>query len=115
MVDFTGDSSGLRHYSSARFPLGLLAILLAIGSSGQNIGGEIAAIFGARVGGMTAKRVKAAARMLPDAPPLIPMETQNPKDTSQTGLACGRYIEPNPFADNLGQFPKARSLVIKQV
>ncbi len=30
MPDFTGDSSGLCHYWNYRFPLGLLAILLAI-------------------------------------------------------------------------------------
>jgi len=36
-------------------------------SSGQHVDGEIAAILGARVGGMTSKRVKAAARMLETA------------------------------------------------
>ena len=102
MVVFTGDSSRLCHYLNTWFPLGLLAILLAIASSGHDIGGEIGAIFGARVGGMTAKRVEAAARMLPDSAPLIPMETQSPKNTGQTGLAGRRDIEPNPFADNLG-------------
>ena len=108
MVDFTGDSSGLCHYLNCRFPLGLLAILLAIAdrfsSSVQNVGGKIGAIFDARVGGMTSKRVKLSARMLPDAAPLVPMEAKCPKHFSQRGLACGWGIEPNPFADNLGQF-----------
>jgi len=69
---------------------------------GQNISGKIAAILGARVGGMTAQRVKPAARMLPDTAPLVPMEAQSPKHTGQTGFAGGRNIQPNPFADNLG-------------
>jgi hypothetical protein len=72
-------------------------------SSGENIGGEISAILGARVGGMDAERVKLAAGMLPDTAPLIPVEAKTPKHTGQTGLASGRHIQPNPFADNLGQ------------
>ena len=87
MPYFIGDSSRLCHYWNCRFPLGLLAILLAIvwlsNSSGQNIGGKIGAILGARVGGMTAERVKAAARVLPDAAPLIPVKAQSPKHTGQ--------------------------------
>ena len=51
---------------------------------------------------MDAEWVKRAARMLPDAAPLIPVETQSPKQTGQTGLASGRNVQPNPFADNLG-------------
>jgi len=47
-------------------------------SSGLKVGGKIRAILGARVGGMDAERVERAARMLPDAAPLIPMETQSP-------------------------------------
>jgi len=81
-----------------------------IDSGGQNIGGEIAAILGAGVGGMTAKRVKPAARMLPDATPLIPMEAQSPKHTCQTGLARWRNVQPDPFADNLGNFILPRQL-----
>ena len=53
---------------------------------------------------MRAERVEAAARMLPDTAPLIPMETQSPKQTGQSGLAGWRNVEPNPFADDLGQF-----------
>lgn len=53
---------------------------------------------------MDAERVETAARMLPDAAPLIPVEAQSPKHTGQTGLASGRNVQPNPFADDLGQF-----------
>ena len=45
-------------------------------SSGFHVGGKIAAILGARVGGMTAERVKSSARMLPDTAPLVPMKAQ---------------------------------------
>ena len=108
MPYFTGYSSGLCHYWNCRFPLGLLAILLAIVrsviSSGQNVCGKVGAILGAWVGGMDAERIEGAAGMLPDVAPLIPMETQSPKQTDQTGLACWRNIQPNPFADDLGNF-----------
>ena len=46
--------------------------------------------------------------MLPDAAPLIPMEAQNPKQTGQTGFSIGRNVEPNPFADDLGDLVLAR-------
>ena len=49
---------------------------------------------------MRAKRVKPAARMLPDTAPLVPMEAQSPKHTGQTGFAGGRNIQPNPFAND---------------
>ena len=75
-----------------------------MGSSGQDIGGIKGTIFGARVGGVTAERVELAAGMLPDAAPLVPMKTQRPKQPCQTGLASGRDIQPNPFADDFGQF-----------
>jgi len=65
-----------------------LFVVMVLGlSSWLNISGKIGAIFGARVGGMDAERVERAARMLPDAAPLIPMETQSPKQTGQTGFA----------------------------
>ena len=73
-------------------------------SGGLQVGGKIGAILGARVGGMDAERVETAARVLPDAAPLIPVEAQCPKHASQTWPASGRNVQPNPFADNLGQF-----------
>ena len=80
----------------------LFAFMVLVLSSGENVSGKIGAILGARVGGMDAKRVETAAWMLPDAAPLIPMEAQSPKQTGQTGPASGRNVQPNPFADNLG-------------
>ena len=88
---FIGDSSRLCHYWNFRFPLGLLAILLAIAdrfsSSGLHVCWKIGTIVDARVGGMAAERVKTAARMLPDAMPLIPMEAQSP--LAKKGLRAG--------------------------
>ena len=75
---------------------------------GQNIGGKIGAILGAGVGGMSAERVEAAARMLPDTTPFVPMEAQRPKQRGQIRFARGRDIEPNPFADNLGNLVLSR-------
>ena len=60
-----------------------------IDSGGQNVGWKVAKIFGARVGRMTAERVKPAARMLPDTAPLIPMKAKIPKHLCQNGLAGG--------------------------
>ena len=65
------------------------AFMVFVLSSGQNVGGKVRAILGARVGGMDAERVESAARMLPDAAPLIPVEAQSPKHTGQTGFASG--------------------------
>ena len=70
-------------------------------SCGYNVSGEIAAILGARVGGMRAKRVKPAARMLPDTAPGIPMEAKQPK-TARQPLAFGRAFQPNPLANHFG-------------
>ena len=75
-----------------------------IDSGGQNVGWKVAKIFGARVGRMTAQRVKPAAGMLPDTAPLVPMKAQSPKRLCQHRLVCWRNVEPNPFADDLGQF-----------
>jgi len=82
--------------------------MMCLGSSGQHVGGEIGAILGAWVGGMDAERVERAARMLPDAAPLIPVKAQSPKQTGQTGFASGRNVQPNPLADNLGNLVLAR-------
>ena len=78
--------------------------MLIVLSSGLQVGGKIGAILVARVGGMDAERVELAARMLPDTAPLIPVEAQSPKQTGQIRLPRWRDIEPNPFADNLGDF-----------
>ena len=72
------------------------------GSSGQFVGGKVGAILCARVGRMTAKRSKAAARMLPDPPPMIPVETQSPKQLCQFRLSGRGHVQPNPLTDDLG-------------
>jgi hypothetical protein len=78
--------------------------MTGFGSSGQHVGGEIGAILGAGVGGMDAEGVETAARVLPDAAPLIPVEAQSPKQLGQSRFASGRNVQPNPLADNLGDF-----------
>jgi hypothetical protein len=78
--------------------------MAGFGSSGQHVGGEIGAILGAGVGGMDAEGVETAARVLPDAAPLIPVEAQSPKQLGQSRFASGRNVQPNPLADNLGDF-----------
>ncbi len=73
-------------------------------SIGLDVGGEIAAVFGARVAGMGGKGRTRTARMLPDAPALIPMETQTAKGVGDGTVAGGGKCQPNPLADNLGEF-----------
>ena len=85
------------------------------GSSWGNVSGKIRVILGARVSGMRAKRVKPAARMLPDATALVPMETQSPKHPCQCRLASRRNIQPNPFADDLGNCVLARQLASQKI
>src|ERR1035437_8429666 len=73
-------------------------------SNGFHVGGEIAAIFGARVGGVRGVGRKCAARMLPDAPALVPMEAQTPERICG-GAVAGRWkFQPNPFANDFRQF-----------
>lgn len=51
---------------------------------------------------MTSKRVKLPARMLPNTAAVIPVKAKRPEDFGQSGFAFGRDIEPDPFADHLG-------------
>jgi hypothetical protein len=60
-------------------------------SSGLKVGGKIGTILGAGVGGMDAKRVEGAARMLPDATPLIPVKAQSPNRDSDEGAKGRRW------------------------
>ena len=53
---------------------------------------------------MTAERVELAARVLPNTAPLIPVKAQRPKHLRQHWFPCWGNIEPNPFADDFGQF-----------
>jgi hypothetical protein len=59
---------------------------------------------------MTSKRVKLSARVLPDTAALIPMKAKRPEHFGQSGFALRRDIEPDPFADNLGQCVLLRQL-----
>jgi len=79
-------------------------------SSGLQVGGKIAAVFGARVAGMRGKGRTRAARVLPDAAALIPMEAETVKSICGGAVAGGGKLQPNPFADNLGEFVLARKL-----
>jgi hypothetical protein len=83
--------------------------------SGQHVGWEIAAILGARVGRMTAERVKLAARMLPDSTPLIPVKAQRPKHLCQHRFPRWRHVEPNPLADDLGNLVLPRQLCPQEI
>jgi hypothetical protein len=84
--------------------MGRRRLVRFMASGGLKVGGKIGAILGARVGGMDAERVERAARMLPDAAPLVPVEAQSPKQAGQIGFPRWRDIQPNPLADNLGDF-----------
>jgi hypothetical protein len=92
----------LKHSVSTWFISHFVSHFLPDISSGLHIGGKIAAILFARVGGMTTERVKLAARMLPDTAPLIPVKAQRPKHLCQHRFPCRGHVEPNPLADNLG-------------
>src|ERR1017187_4696187 len=79
-------------------------------SSGFHIGGKIAAVFGARVGGVRGIGRTRAARVLPDATALIPMKTQTPERIRGGAVAGLWKFQPNPFADNFRQFVLLRQL-----
>src|ERR1017187_5326218 len=79
-------------------------------SSGFHIGGKITAVFGARVVGVRGIGRTRSARVLPDATALIPMKAQTPKSIRGGAVAGGGKLQPNPLADNLGQFVLLRQL-----
>src|SRR5665213_3484299 len=74
---------------------------------------EIGVIFLARV--LTGGGHKLPARVLPDVAFPVPMETKLRKcGGNLRGLPVVK-LNPNPLADNLAQFPKARGLVVEHV
>jgi len=75
----------------------------------------MAAVFGARVGGVCGVGGKRSARVLPDATALIPMETQVPKGIRGGAMAGGGKFQPNPFAYHLGQLVLAWQLCLQQL
>jgi hypothetical protein len=58
---------------------------------------------------------KVSARVLPNLAFPIPMKAKLRKLGGHGGGLFLRKLNPNPLADNLTQFPKARGLVIKHV
>ena len=80
---------------------GLVQIVLCVSPSGPK-GPFRKAFAGHAERGMDAEQVETAAQMLPDMAALIPVEAQSPKHAGQTGFASGRNVQPNSFADNLG-------------
>ena len=58
---------------------------------------------------------KLAARVLPNLPPPVPMKAKLRELRGHVARLLFLKLNPYPLADNLAQFPKARSLVIKQV
>lgn len=91
-------------FTSCSKPGNVAVVFMAISlSSGLNIGGKLAAIFGAGFAGMRRVSRKCAARVLPDATALIPMEAQTVKGVCGGAVGGLRKIQPNPFADNLGK------------
>jgi len=51
---------------------------------------------------------KLAARVLPKLPPPIPMESKLRQLRRHAARLLALKLNPNPLADNLAQFPKAR-------
>ena len=58
---------------------------------------------------------KLAARVLPNLPSPVPMKTKLRQLRRHVARLLLVKLNPNPLADNLAQFPKARSLMVKQV
>jgi hypothetical protein len=56
-----------------------------------------------------------AARVLPNLPPPVPMKAKLRQLRRHVARLLLPKLNPNPFADNLAQFPKARSLMVEQV
>ena len=72
--------------------------------SGVKGGSETGAVFAARVGGMTVVRSASPARVLPEATALVPVKTKPPKDIGGGTMRLAGKIEPNPAANDFGQF-----------
>jgi hypothetical protein len=53
--------------------------------------------------------------MLPNLPPSVPVKAKLRKRGGHVTRLLVVKLNPNPFADNLAQFPKARRLVIEHV
>jgi hypothetical protein len=82
-------------------------------SSGVHVGRKIAAVFSAWV--LIAGRRRRAAWMLPNLPPVVPMETKLGQCRRDLVRLLAVKLNPNPLAHNLGQFPKLRCLSSNKV
>jgi hypothetical protein len=58
---------------------------------------------------------KLAARVLPNLTPPVPMKAKLRQLSRHVARLLLPKLNPNPFADNLAQFPKARGLVVEHV
>jgi len=84
------------------------------GVSGKvQVGGKIAAIFAARV--LVAGRRNRAARMLPNLSPVVPMETVLGQSRGDLVRLFAVKLNPNPPANDFGQFPKFRCFPANQI
>jgi hypothetical protein len=81
--------------------------------SGLRVCREVGLIFVAGVAG--AAGAELAARVLPSLAFPIPMETKLREGGGNLWRLAVVKLNPNPLAHYLGQFPKARGLVIKHV
>jgi hypothetical protein len=52
---------------------------------------------------------------LPNLPPPVPMKAKLRQLRRHDARLLALKLNPNPLADNLAQFPKARSLMVEQV
>jgi len=58
---------------------------------------------------------KTPARVLPNLPPAVPMETNLREFGGNSRRLPVFKLNPNPLANHFGQFPKARRLVVEQI
>ena len=72
--------------------------------SGVEVGGKARTVFAARVASMDGVRSARTARVLPETAPLVPVKAQTPEGIGGGAVAAGGKLQPNPAANNLGQF-----------
>jgi hypothetical protein len=58
---------------------------------------------------------KLAARVLPNLPSAVPMKAKLRQLRRHVARLLLLKLNPNPLADNLAQFPKARCLLVEQI
>jgi len=56
-----------------------------------------------------------SARVLPNLPPPVPMKAKLRQLRRHVARLLALKLNPNPLADNLAQFPKARRFVVEQI